>query len=207
MRRAAATLFLTLLSTAAIAQMMGGGGNHPGYGGVTGNMTGMAGMVGMGNHRDLIVGSDGTVYTIRISNLGTTQAPTFEVVATRPSGATGWTASVDAGMTFIELSGTNLLVTTSPHGFNSGSAQIPVATSSKIVALSAASGSVQWTLPLDGFAFDIEPFAGGTYVIVVKPAESSTNAGGFRGMMSYGTRTLVAVGNDGKVLWSVPLNK
>lgn len=192
MRRA--TLFFLLLSIAgtAGAQMMVGG-THPG--------TVMTGMVGMGDHRDLIVGTDGTVYTIRIANLATAPAPVFEVVAVRSSGAIGWTASVDAGMTFIALSGTNLLVTTSPQ-------QTPAATSSKLVALSTASGSVQWTLPLDGFAFDIEPFAGGTYVVVVKPAQSSSNTGGMRGgTISYAIRTLVAVGNDGKVLWSTPLNQ
>lgn len=207
-----------LVAGVANAQMMGGG-NHNGSGGapsngqnggMTGGMGDMAGMVGMGNHRGLIVGTDGTVYTLRISNPTTTQAATFEVVAVRPSGAIGWTASVNAGMTFIELSGNNLLVTTSPHGFDMGYGQTQTSTSASLVALSTASGSVQWTLQLDGFAFDIEPFAGGTYVTVVKPAQSSNNNGGMHGgtgSVSSGTRTLVAVGNDGKVLWSVPLNK
>jgi len=219
MKRVTTILLFTLVllvASAANAQMMGGSGNHHGSGGtppsngMNGGMGDMAGMVGMGNHRGLIVGADGTVYTIRISNPTTTQAATFEVVAVRPSGAIGWAASVNAGMTFIELSGNNLLVTTSPHGFDMGYGQIPTTTSSTLVALSTASGSVQWTLQLDGFAFDIEPFAGGTYVTVVKPTQSNNNYGGMHGgtgTVSYGTRTLVAVGNDGKVLWSVPLNK
>jgi hypothetical protein len=216
MKRITTILFFTLVllvAGVANAQMMGGG-NHHGIGGNPGNgqnggMGDMPGMVGMGNHRGLIVGADGTVYTMRISNPTTTQAATFEVVAVRPSGAIGWTASVNAGMTFIELSGTNLLVTTSPHGFDMGYGQAPTTTSSALVALSTVSGSVQWTLQLDGFAFDIEPFAGGTYVTVVKPAQSTNNGGmhGGTGTVSYGTRTLIAVGNDGKVLWSVPLNK
>ena len=218
MKRITTILFFTLVllvASVASAQMMGGG-NHNGSGGTPSNGQnggmngGMGDVAGMGNHRGLIVGADGTVFTVRISNPTTTQAATFEVVAVRPSGAIGWTASVNAGMTFIELSGNNLLVTTSPHGFDMGYGQTPTATSSSLVALSTASGSVQWTLQLDGFAFDIEPFAGGTYVTVAKPAQSS-NSGGMHGgtgtTTSYGARTLVAVGNDGKVLWSVPLNK
>ena len=218
MKRITTTLFFTLVllvAGVANAQMMGGGNHHgsggtPSYGQNGGMNGGMGDMAGMGNHRGLIVGSDGTVYTARISNPTTTQAATFEVVAVRPSGAIGWTASVNAGMTFIELSGANLLVTTSPHGFDMGYGQTPITTSSTLVALSTASGSVQWTLPLDGFAFDIEPFAGGTYVTVVKTSQSNNNYGGMHGGTgsgSYGTRTLVAVGNDGKVLWSVPLNR
>ena len=219
MKRITTSLIFTLVllvAGVANAQMMGGG-NHGGSGtpgngqngGMNGGMGDMAGMVGMGNHRGLIVGSDGTVYTVRISNPTTTQAATFEVVAVRPSGAIGWTASVNAGMTFIELSGNNLLVTSSPHGFDMGYGQTPTTTSSTLVALSTASGSVQWTLQLDGFAFDVEPFAGGTYVTVAEPAQSNNSGGmhGGTGSVSYGTRTLVAVGNDGKVLWSVPLNK
>ena len=221
MKRITTILILTLvllIAGVANAQMMGGGSHHGSggtpsngqNGGMNGGMGDMAGMAGMGDRRGLIVGSDGTVYTVRISNPTTTQAATFEVVAVRPSGAIGWTASVNAGMTFIELSGNNLLVTTSPHGFDMGYGQTPTTTSSTLVALSTASGSVQWTLPLDGFAFDVEPFAGGTYVTVVKPSQSNNNHGGMHGgtgSVSYGTRTLVAVGNAGTVLWSVPLKK
>lgn len=82
----------------------------------------------------MIAGTDGTVYTVRISNPTTTQAATLEVVAVRPSGAVGWTASVNAGMTFIELSGNNLLVTTSPHGSDMGYGQTLTSTSSSLVA-------------------------------------------------------------------------
>lgn len=221
MKRITSTLFLSLallVASVANAQMMGGG-NHNGSGGTpsngqNGGMNGMNGgmgdMAGMGEHRGLIVGADGTVYTVRVSNPTTTASQaTFEVVAVRSSGAIGWTASVNAGMTFIEISGSHLLVTTSPHGFDMGE-QSPTSLSSTLVALSTASGLQQWTLQLDGFAFDIEPFAGGTYVTVVKPAQSSNSNGGMHGggngTVSYGTRTLIAVGTDGKVLWSVPLN-
>lgn len=215
MKRTTTILFFTLVllvAGVANAQMMGGGGNHYGSGGSYGQNGGMGdlpGMVGMGNHRGLIVGTDGSVYSVRVSNLAATRTPAFEVVAVRPSGAIGWTASVGPGMTFIELSGSNLLVTTSPRGFDMGYGQIPATASSTLVALSTASGSVQWTLQLDGFAFDIEPFAGGTYVTVVKPVQASNNFGGMHGgtgTISYGSRTLVAVGNDGRVLWSIPLN-
>ena len=84
--------------------------------------------------------------------------------------------------------------------------QTPTAASSTLVALSTASGSVQWTVQLDGFASDIEPFSGGAYVTVVKPAPSN-NIGGMRGRGTYATRTLVAVGTDGKVLWTLSLTR
>jgi len=216
MRSTKSILFLTLVTllvaTVANAQMTGGGRHFAGtpgngqYGWLDGAMRAM----GMGSHRGLIVGPDGTAYVVRVSNPTSTQAVAFEVVAVRPSGAIGWTASVDAGMSFIELSGDHLLVTTSPYGLDSTYGQTPASFSSKVVALSTSSGSIQWTLPIDGIAFDLEAFAGGTYMTVVKVAQSPASGGmhrGGTGQVSYGTRTLLAIGPDGKVLWSVSLNK
>lgn len=212
MKRITMILFMLMLLAGGVAsaQMMGGGNHNGGNqnGGMNGGMGG-GGMLGMGSHRAVIVGTDGTAYTVRVSNGTTTQFASFEVVAVRPSGVLGWSTPVDGGMAFIELSGTNLIVTTTPHGFGTGAGQTSIPAASKLVALSTASGSVQWTLQLDGFASDIEPFAGGTYVVVVSPGQSG-NAGGMHGgsgAVGSGTRTLVAVGNDGRVLWSVPLNR
>lgn len=192
-----------LFPVIASAQMTGSGGNHRGDGPASPPSNGMHDgndLMGgaMGNDRGLIVGTDGTLYTVRVTNpaAGPSSA-TVEIVAVRPNGLIGWTSTVSAGMTRIELSGNQLLVTTSPHGFGAGT--INTTTSSTLVALSAMSGSEQWRLPLDGFAADVEPFSGGTYVIVFKPGSRQSLAGS--------TRTLVAIGTDGKVLWSVPLTK
>jgi len=194
---------LALFPVIASAQNMGGG-NHHGGGPASPPSNGMHDgndvMGGaMGNHRGLVVGTDGMLYTVRVTNPTTdsSSAATFEIVAVRPDGVIGWTSAVGVGMTRIELSGNQLLVTITPHEFGAGT--IPTFTSSVLVALSTASGSEQWRLPLDGFAADLEPFSGGTYVVVFKP--------GTRQSSVHSTRTLVAVGTDGKVLWSVPLTR
>lgn len=76
------------------------------------------------------------------------------------------------------------------------------------MALSTASGSVQWKLDLDGFVTALEPFSGGTYVLLAK--HDATNAGTGMYGASNGTtpmnRTVAAIDNSGKVLWSVNLN-
>jgi len=205
------TVVALLVATVANAQMTGGGRHQVGTpgNGQYGWMDEAMGAMGMDNHRGLVVGTDGTAYAVRVTNPTSTQAAAFEVVAVRTSGAIAWTASIDAGMSFVELSGDHLLVTTRPHGFASGHGQMPESVSSKVVALSTASGSIQWTLSLDGVAFDLEAFAGGTYVTVVKPAQPPVSGGMHRGgtdQVRYGARTLIAIGPDGKVLWSVALN-
>lgn len=215
MKRITSILIFTLavlVAGIANAQMMGGGnhhgggGNNPPNGGMNGpGDMGDMGAMGMGNHRGIIVGEDGTVYAVRVTTPTSTAAAAFEIVAVR-NGAIAWTASVSEGMNFLELSGSHLLVASSPHRFGNDQT---TTFASKLIALSVASGSQAWTLDLDGFAADLEPFAGGTYVTVVKPEQSGNFGGmhGGNGPASYGTRTLIAVDGDGKVLWSVPLTK
>jgi hypothetical protein len=203
MKRITSILIFTLaLLVAGVANaQMDGGPHRPGGGNGPSGTYGAWDMPGMGIHRGLVVGEDGTAYTLRVTRPTTTSAASYEIVAVRQSGAIAWTAPVSAGMTFIVLSGNHLLVAARPYGFNG----VPTGTpSSKVIAFSTASGAVAWTLDLDGFAADVEPFAGGTYILVVEPSQSSSYDPG-NGPYYDGTRTLVAVGADGGVLWNVPL--
>ncbi len=79
---------------------------------------------------------------------------------------------------------------------------------SQLVRLSAASGSVQWKLDVDGFVTALEPFSGGTYVLLAK--HDATNAGTGMYRASNGTalmkRTVAAIDNTGKVLRSLDIS-
>jgi outer membrane protein assembly factor BamB len=138
------------------------------------------------------------------------QASSSEVVAIRPSGTVAWTAKLDGGMSWLQLSGNLVLVASgngdSGLGMNGGTQASD--DKSQLVALSAASGSVQWKLDVDGFVTALEPFSGGTYVLLAK--HDATNAGTAMYGASNGTtpmrRTVAAIDNTGKVLWSLDLN-
>lgn len=113
-------------------------------------------------------------------------------------------------MSRLELSGNLVLVASgsgdSDMGMNGGTQASD--DKSQILALSAASGSVQWKLDLDGFVTALEPFSGGTYVLLAK--YDATNGGTGMYGRSNGTtpmkRTVAAIDNSGKVRWSVNLN-
>lgn len=195
--------FSLLVAQIATAQMMGNGpgGNHQGSSPSTGY--GMdAGFGAMG--QTLAVGTDGVVYTQRVTTAAG-QASSREVVAIRPTGAIAWTAKVDSGMSRLKLSGNLVLVANGSDddmGMDRGNDAED--DKSQLVALSAASGSVQWTLNLDGFVAALEPFAGGTYVLLAKH-DTTSGGNGTRGTTSM-QRTVAAVDNSGKVLWSHDLN-
>ncbi len=195
--------------------MMGGGSTGGGMNGNNGTGSGMGGAYGlMGGAmgQALTVGSDGVAYTLRSTSPSGTTTPAIEVVAIRPSGTVAWSANVDGGMTRVKLSGNLLLIANGGEGIGmqNGTTSNDHETS-QLVALSTASGSVQWTLALDGFASTLEPFSGGTYVTVIKGDFSNMNGAnggmnGTTGTPNNMTRTLVAVSTDGKVLWSVSLS-
>lgn len=209
-----------LVAQIAAAQMMGGSGNHqgsaPSYGSnnPTGSMNGgmnggsMDGDMGGGMGRSLIVGSDGVVYTLRTSTTTTSQLSSVEVVAIRPSGTTAWTARFDGVMNRLQLSGNLLLVSSGDMNMGMNGGNRNAVDSSSLVALSAASGSVQWQADLDGFVAAIEPFSGGVYALIVR--QNGTNGG--NGMHNGSNRTtsmtrlVVAFDNAGKVLWKLDLN-
>lgn len=207
-----------LVAQIATAQMMGGGssGNHGsspsnGSSGMNGSggMNSSSGMNGgMGDGfgamgQALTVGTDGVVYTQRVTTVAG-QTSSLEVVAIRSTGTVAWTAKLDGGMSRLKLSGNLVLVAGGNGDMGMNGGNDAAGDKSQLVALSAASGSVQWKLDLDSFVAAVEPFAGGTYVLLAK--NDTTNAGhGTSGTTSM-KRTVAAVDNSGKVLWSYDLN-
>lgn len=215
------TLAATLLvAQFAAAQMMGGSGNHNGgssggnNGGMNGGMSGggmnggdRMGSMGAGMGQSLIVGSDGVLYTLRISAATTTQAA-VDVVAIRPAGTQAWSAKVDGRMTRLELSGALVLVATGSGDMGMDGSFDGDDDASKLVALSVASGSIQWSVDLDGRVASLEPFSGGVYVLLVRHDGTNTGSGMHNG--SNGARlvkrSVAAIDNAGKVLWTIGLN-
>jgi hypothetical protein len=136
---------------------------------------------------NLLVAADGTVFLTRTVVDTSTRTATTTVTAIRPTGVTAWTATLANRDERLVLSGSNLLSVTS-------SAASDGTVSSTITALSTSSGAVAWTRTLSGRVTELEPFSGGTYAIVA--TQATTNGG-------TATRQLVAIGNDGSVLWTV----
>ncbi|MHB0971945.1 MAG: hypothetical protein ACYC7A_04040 [Thermoanaerobaculia bacterium] len=217
----AATL---LVAQVATAQMMGGGGNHHGgsSGGNNGGMNGgnnrgmnggmnggdMMGSMGAGMGQSLIVGTDGVLYTLRTSATSTTQVPAVDVVAIRPAGTQAWSTSVQGRMTRLEVTATLVLVAAASGDMGMDGSFDDDVDASRLVALSAASGSVQWTLNLNGRVASLEPFSGGVYALLMRHDGTSSGNGMHNG--SNGTtlmkRSVAAIDNAGKVLWTIDLN-
>jgi hypothetical protein len=181
-----AVFAMTLVAGAAVA-------NEGGHGGGPGN--GPADLGRDGGDHGAIVGSDGTVYVVKASSTTTsgTTTVTRQVVAIRSTGTTAWTATLPAGARDLELSGPNLITVTESATTTGGITTV----TSTLTAISTNSGATAWTRTIDGRVGELTPFSGGTYVFVAKPA---TTSGG------SATHSLVAVGNDGAVLWTVSLD-
>lgn len=196
-----AALALSLLAQMAAGQMMGGGGNHQGL--QPSNPPGAMGVM----RNSLVVGTDGVIYTLRIAAT-TAEPPRVEVIAIRPSGAIAWTTKLDAGMSHLELSGNLVLVTSGDGDMGMDGWSGTVDDTARLVALSAASGTVQWQVDLDGFAAALEPFSGGVYVLIMQRDRTNTGNGMHNG--SNGTRSMkrsvAAIDNAGKILWRLDLN-
>ncbi|HKO56669.1 MAG TPA: hypothetical protein VJ276_12390, partial [Thermoanaerobaculia bacterium] len=135
---------------------------------------------------DLLVGSSGTVYIVRES---ASTADTYELVGISSTGSTLFTVNIGASRQHFELSGSNLLSVASTTAADG-------TISSTITARSGSTSAVVWTRTLAGRVGELTPFNGGTYAVVTVPA---TTSGGTV------TRSLVAIGNDGAVLWTVAL--
>jgi outer membrane protein assembly factor BamB len=171
------TLITTLafLMIATIAAANGGEHASPG-----GNDFGRAGA-------DAIVGSDGTVFITRTVVDTGTRTATTTVTAIRPTGTTAWTITLSTHGN-LRLSGSNLISLSETRADR--------VVTSTLTAYSTATGTTAWTRAINGEVQELLPFSGGTYALVVVPA---TTAGG------TATRSLVAIGNDGSVLWTVSL--
>jgi hypothetical protein len=175
-----------LIALLAISMMTGvafahdgpppGGGHGPGDGG------------GRDGGGGIIVASDGSAYVTKASSTSTSAAPSFVLAAIRSTGSTAWSVTIN-GRPDLTLSGSNLI--------NVAEATASDGTvTSTLTAYSTASGTAVWTRTLNGRVQDLRPFSGGTYAVVVVPA---TTSGGTP------TRSLVAIGNDGSVLWTVAI--
>jgi len=146
------------------------------------------GAPGGGPDGHAIVGSDGTIYIETITVDTTNRASSTKVTAVRTTGTIAWTATVSNAHGF-ELSGANLITADSTTASDG-------TVSTTLTALSTNTGAVAWTRTLAGRAGEPRPFSGGTYVFVVVPPASSGGTA---------TRSLVAIGNDGSVLWTLSL--
>jgi hypothetical protein len=183
-----------------------GGGSGAGTG--TGTGTGMGngngpGGDGRGASSQIVVATDGTAFLVR--HLEADATGQFEVVAIRTSGAAGWSHKLATlGPADLVVAGTNVVAIQHGNGLASqgNPPTTPVAPTSKLTALSQASGSALWTLAIDGNVGDVKPFANGLYLTVSKPAVDSTGAV----VQGSGVKSLVAVSNDGAVLWTVQIN-
>ena len=215
---------MLLVAQFATAQMMGGGGSHHGgssgsnNGGMNGGMNGgnnggmnggdMMGSMGAGMGQSLVVGTDGVLYTFRTSETTTTQVPAVDVVAIRPTGTQAWSTKVEGSMTRLELTGTLVLLATGSGDMGMDGSFDDETDASRLVALSAASGAVQWGLALDGHVASLEPFSGGIYALLMR--HDGTNSGNGMHNGSNGTtlmkRSIAAIDNAGKVLWTIDLN-
>lgn len=173
-----ATLMTLMTAGAALANNGGGHGGPGGPGGF-----GDEGIHG-GN---TIVASDGTLFVTRRVVDTATSTSTTQLVAITPAGTTAWSITLSDGGDF-RLSGSNLLSVTSSTTDN--------VITSTVTARSTATGAVAWTATVNGRITDLEPFSGGTYLIVVTPA---TTTGG------TATRSVVALTNSGVKLWTVAL--
>ena len=128
---------------------------------------------------DLAVAADGTAITIDRNET------TDKVVAFNATGTKAWTYSFENAIAHrVLLVGTQAIV----------------ATDAELVALNISNGAKAWSLALDGVAMQVETGANQIYVIVAKH-------NGQRGRFAAMTRTLVAVSNNGTVLWSYALGQ
>ena len=134
----------------------------------------------------LTIGSDGTVYLTSVSV--TNNVATTTIKAVRSTGTVAWTASVP-GRVHPEISDGNLLYVTETTAADG-------TLTSTINAINTTTGAAAWARALGGRIGDIHPFNGGTYVVQMT---ASTTAG------TAPTRTLVALGNDGSILWTLNL--
>jgi hypothetical protein len=135
-----------------------------------------------------IVGSDATIYLTKTVFDNSTRSATTTVTAIRSTGTTAWTATLTDSRGNLVLSGPNLLSVTATRSAGT--------VTTTLTAISTTTGATAWTRTINGEVQDLLPFNNGTYAIVRVPA---TTSGG------TATRSLVAIGSDGYVLWTVTI--
>jgi len=141
---------------------------------------------GGGPEDGLLVGVDGTVYLTTTTVSSGTATTTIKAV--RSTGTTAWTATINS-RGHLELSDGNLLYVTESMAADG-------AVTSILNAINTTTGSAAWSRALGGRVAEIRPFNNGTYAVVVTPAATTGGTA---------TRSLVAIGNDGSILWTLTL--
>lgn len=197
-----------LVTQIAVGQMMGGGGglhhgSAPGNGATcSGNgSSGAMGGMSAGMHGSVAAGAEGVLYALRTKG----SASNLEVVALRPDGSIAWTSRVASEMTRLDVVGKLILVTNGSCDMDMDRNAATSVLSSDVIALSASDGTMQWKVKLDGMIQMIEPFSAGFYVLVAE--HDITNDGGMHGGSTTTlTRSVLAIGEDGKTRWRLDLN-
>jgi hypothetical protein len=184
-----AAVTVALIAVAGFAQGHGPGMRAPGMAGPGTGGPEMGRGDGPGFGAGLVVASDGTVFIVTEVPGTTPGTGTTTIMAVRPTGTTAWTATLANGHGRLELSGSNLLSVAETKATDG-------TFSSTITAISTTSGATAWSKTIAGHVGGLTPFSGGTYAVVVVPATTSGAAA---------TRSLVAIGNDGSILWTVAL--
>ena len=228
MRKTSILLTLTLallLPVVAGAQMMGGGNHHGstpvtppsnGMHGGNGNMHGggndpMNGMMscpmagGHGMNTGLTVADDGTLLLTR------TGEPTAkpQLLAVR-GGSVRWTRELAGTMAKMLISGERAITVT-----ESSTDDETAAPKTTVAAYALATGATLWTIDLDGAARDAALFDGGVYVVLgTGDSEESKEASHCGGAMDEGMddesmmkSSVAAISTEGKVLWTMPLQR
>jgi hypothetical protein len=130
-----------------------------------------------------------TIREFRPSSPGVYVLTATQVERITSSGAVAWTITIADRRERLVLSGSNLISvteSTAPDG----------TVSSTLTGISTSSEAAAWTRTLTGRVLELEPFSAGTYAIVVAGATTTSGSA---------TRSLVAIGNDGSVLWTATL--
>ena len=174
------------------------------------------GGAGMGME-SLLVAADGTVITVRHTPPATTEdRPTLEVVAISPNKSILWTWEAQYGARVLTLDQNRVIVATNTRGDGQPDYL------SSLAALSLQNGEVVWEVELEGVIHDVEPGIGMLYVLLVSPHgyQNNSRGGGGHGPgmpgnppgsgdgpygPAEGSRTLVAIGDGGEILWTLEL--
>ncbi len=216
-------IILGALLVAASTASAGMGGGPIGNG-MPGRPDGSAGHIpaalsGGTSGMALIVGDDGTVFTIR-RIAGDPEAPgsgSMEVIAVSTSGTTLWTWTADGGVHGLEIAGDLVLVcsTEADVGHVPGTPHGGMENDSILHALAISSGTEVWQLGIEGKLMMIESSANVIYAVMAEH-DLAGNSGDIvpRGGMhppnagqGMGNLKLLAITFDGSVKWTLGLNE